>query len=132
MTATTTATRTPATAVTYSRLRSGEWGVRGPAAKLAAGYRVTVTRRDGTTSEVVIGRILWTGDGVALATIEYSSSSSSSSSSRSSSRSSRAGGTCDECGRYSRSLEGCSDSSGIGGMCCPRCASAPSYERSFA
>jgi len=123
----TTATRTPSTAVTYSRLRSGEWGVRGPASHLAAGSRVTVGRKDGSTSEVVIGRILWTGDGVALATIESSSSSS-----RSSSRSSRSGGIRDACEEPRRHLTECRDSSGISGMCCPRCAALSSYERSFA
>lgn len=38
---------------------------------------------------------------------------------------------CAECGDYPGSVE-CSDSSGIRALCCRRCASMPSYERSFA
>jgi hypothetical protein len=40
-------------------------------------------------------------------------------------------GSCDECGTSSTRLVFCHDSSGLGGHCCPRCAAAPAYERSF-
>mgnify|MGYP000932440191 CR=1 FL=1 len=42
-----------------------------------------------------------------------------------------AGGRCAECGRPGATTM-CSDSSGIQGMCCPRCARMSRYERSFA
>jgi hypothetical protein len=38
---------------------------------------------------------------------------------------------CAECGEYPGSVE-CSDSSGLVALCCRRCASMASYERSFA
>lgn len=40
-------------------------------------------------------------------------------------------GTCDECGASSSGLVTCSDSSGLVGQCCQRCAAQPSYVRSF-
>lgn len=42
------------------------------------------------------------------------------------------GGICDECQQPRRNLQECVDSSGIPGLCCPRCASSPAYTRSFA
>lgn len=52
---------------TYSKLRDGSWGLRG--SDLVEGQQVTVTRRDGTRRIEYVGRILWRGDGVALATM---------------------------------------------------------------
>ena len=43
-----------------------------------------------------------------------------------------AAGTCAECGCSSARLSDCSDSSGLVGGCCPRCAAMSRYERSFA
>ncbi len=47
--------------ITYTKLRSGDWGVRGPAAHVLRGMSVTVTKRSGETKCEVVGRIIWTG-----------------------------------------------------------------------
>ena len=54
---------------TWSRLRDGGWGLRvtGP---VGSGSRVTARRADGTTSVEVVGRVIWRGDGVTLATVQ--------------------------------------------------------------
>jgi hypothetical protein len=62
---------------TYTRLRSGDWGIRvtGPQAP-APGARVAVTRKDGRTKTETIHAVLWrgadpaTGQMVALCAIE--------------------------------------------------------------
>lgn len=54
--------------VTWKRLRSGGWGVTGPSAVLIEGTDVVVTKRDGTTKIARVGRVLWSGDGRAIAT----------------------------------------------------------------
>lgn len=130
----TTTTRPAPTTVTYTRLRSGAWGVRGPAALLtspAAGVmaRVDVTRRDGTTKSEAVVEVVWT-DGIT--TIAAIMPTPRPSSTRQSSAPARRGGICDECELPRRDLTECRDSSGISGMCCPRCASMSRYERSFA
>lgn len=56
--------------VTYAKLKSGEWGVRGPAAELREGYNVTVTKKDGSHKQETVQKILWTGGGVAVAAIK--------------------------------------------------------------
>lgn len=58
--------------VTYTRLRDGSWGLRGPG--LVAGNTVIVTRRSGAPKTEVVGKVLWSGDGVSLATIHGSES----------------------------------------------------------
>jgi DNA end-binding protein Ku len=52
---------------TYVKLRDGSWGLRGAA--LTAGETVTVTKRDGSTKQETVGRILATVRGFTLATI---------------------------------------------------------------
>lgn len=64
-------------AVTYTRLRDGSWGLRG--AGLTAGASVTVRRKDGQERAERVGKVLWTGDGVSLATIAGAGSSAGSS-----------------------------------------------------
>ncbi len=56
--------------VRWTKLRSGEWGVKGPAAALQPGAVVEVHKKDGSTSQATVRRVLWTGDGVALAAVE--------------------------------------------------------------
>jgi hypothetical protein len=59
----------PAGAVTYAKLHSGAWGVRGNA--LAEGDVVTVVRRDGSQAQVTVGRVVYRGnDGVCLAEVQ--------------------------------------------------------------
>lgn len=115
---------------TYAKLKDETWGVRVPG-RAAAGDSVVVERKDGTRNNEVVSRVLWTGEDrqkapVSLCTIMSSSSDRTRVSSSSSYR-----GTCDECGESSSSLRACKDSSGIQGYCCSRCASQPSYDRSF-
>lgn len=54
------------THTTYTKLKSGAWGLRGM--RLVAGSTVTVTKRNGTTKTETVGQIVWTGaDGTTLA-----------------------------------------------------------------
>lgn len=55
--------------VTFKRLRSGAWGVTGPDVLLRSGSEIAVTKRNGSTSTVTVGSVLWSGDGRAIATI---------------------------------------------------------------
>lgn len=78
-------------ATTYTKLRSGSWGVRSTE-RLSAGQRVTVTKKDGTTKVETIDRVIWTDGTVSLASIAQSDSSS-----RSSHRRSGCGCDCEDC-----------------------------------
>lgn len=53
--------------ITYAKLNSDEWGLRGP--NLVAGAVVTVTKKSGETQTETVSRVIWRGNGVALATI---------------------------------------------------------------
>lgn len=53
---------------TFARLRSGEWGIR-IEGKARTGEKAVITKRDGGTSTVRIGEIVWSGEGTTLATI---------------------------------------------------------------
>jgi len=55
---------------TFTKLRSGDWGVRVEGAVPATGASITVAKRDGSRDTVVVERVLWTGDGVALCAIQ--------------------------------------------------------------
>lgn len=52
--------------VTWTRLKSGAWGLRGPASVLLEGSDVTVTRRNGETKAARVGRVLWTDGSTAI------------------------------------------------------------------
>lgn len=56
---------------TFAKLKSGAWGVRltGADASAAAGDAVAVTKRDGTTSTVVVAQVVWAGADATLVTI---------------------------------------------------------------
>ena len=60
----------------YTKLKSGEWGIRGGGEPPAPGSRVTVTKRDGSENSETVDAVLWSGEdkrsgGVAwMATIE--------------------------------------------------------------
>jgi hypothetical protein len=54
---------------TYSKLNTGDWGVRIVGGKPNEGERVTVTKKDGTAKAEIVGRVLWSGQGVYLCTI---------------------------------------------------------------
>lgn len=53
---------------TFTKLRSGDWGLRGKG--LVEGQMVTVYRRDGSKALVQVGRVIWKGgDGTSVAEI---------------------------------------------------------------
>ena len=53
---------------TYTKLRSGAWGVR-CTDRVGVGDTVTVTKRDGSVKTETIHTIVWKGDGVTLAAL---------------------------------------------------------------
>jgi hypothetical protein len=55
-------------ATTYTKLRSGAWGVR-CTDRVGVGDTVTVTKRDGSVKRETIATIVWKGDGVTLAAL---------------------------------------------------------------
>ena len=55
--------------ITFTRLRSGAWGLRGSAAVLVPGATVTVTKRNGEEQTATVGEVVWAGEGVAIAKI---------------------------------------------------------------
>lgn len=61
---------------TYSKLRSGEWGIRvqGPARK---GQSLTVAKKSGETKTETVRNVMWSGNGITLCAIEQSSRRSS-------------------------------------------------------
>lgn len=54
----------------WLKLRSGDWGVSGDANEIVPGETVTVTKKDGGTSTVVIDRVIWTDGTTSIATIQ--------------------------------------------------------------
>lgn len=56
-----------ATTATFTKLRSGGWGVRVEGGVLPEGARVDVQRRDGSTKTVTLGRCVWASDDETLA-----------------------------------------------------------------
>jgi hypothetical protein len=55
-------------ATTYTKLRTGAWGVRSTD-RLTVGQTVTVTKRDGSVKTETIHTIVWTGQGITLAAL---------------------------------------------------------------
>jgi len=53
--------------VTWIKLNDGTWGIRGDG--LSPGQTVTVTKRDGTSSRVVVGSIVSTENGTTTAKV---------------------------------------------------------------
>lgn len=53
---------------TYSKLKSGEWGIRVPGAT-REGQTVTVTTKAGAAKTETVARVLWTGNGVSICAI---------------------------------------------------------------
>lgn len=52
----------------YSKLKSGNWGVRSTQ-EIVQGDTVVVTMKSGETREEVVERIVWSGDGVWIAAL---------------------------------------------------------------
>lgn len=53
----------------YTKLRDGTWGVRGPEGDITTGERVEVTKRGGEIKTETIDRVIWRGNGLAIATL---------------------------------------------------------------
>jgi len=104
--------------------RTGEWKVFGTADEVAPGS-VSVRKSDGTSKTVQVDRVSKPFDvnGV-LHVYGYIAASTAASTST--------GSCCAECGAPSSRMTMCSDSNGIQGPCCPRCARMSRFERSFA
>ncbi len=57
---------------TYTKLKDGSWGIRSTSA-VQAGDQVTVTKKSGESKTETVGRVLWTGNGVWLCTVQQTS-----------------------------------------------------------
>lgn len=62
---------------TYTKLKSGDWGVRATS-PVKAGDRVSVTTKAGARKSEEVARVIWRGDGVWLCAIAPRQQSSSS------------------------------------------------------
>lgn len=60
--------------MTYTKLKDGSWGIRGTTSEIRAGSTVTVVKKSGERKTETVGKVLWTGDGIALATVGGASS----------------------------------------------------------
>jgi len=56
--------------ITFAKLRSGDWGVRVEGARPVEGTSVTVAKRDGSTTRVTLGEVVWADDEVTLFAIQ--------------------------------------------------------------
>ncbi len=54
---------------TFTKLKSGEWGVRVPY-KVEAGQQISVYPQSGDVKQVVIEKVIWKGNGIWLCAIE--------------------------------------------------------------
>ena len=117
------------TPVTYRKTKTGEWVAYGPASLVLPGF-VTVTKKSGEAKQELVERVghPFTAEGVQMVYGYLAAKAPATARPAGNGR----GGICDECGEPRRNLQECTDSSGIGGLCCPRCASQPAYCRSFA
>ena len=101
------------TQTSFTKLRNGSWGIKGTG--LRAGLVVGVVKRDGSTSNVTVDRIVWDGGNVQIASIKQSATRTATAATYSR----PAGHSCECCGtpraHYARDL------SGIGGYACNRC-----------
>lgn len=59
---------------TYTKLRNGDWGIRIQGAA-RVGDEVTVTKKSGETRIETVRSVVWSGEGVTLATIAQRESS---------------------------------------------------------
>ena len=83
-------------AVTYQKLKSGEWGIRVEGRAVREGQTVTVRKRDGSTKQETVKRVVWSGAGVVLCAVGGGSSSGSSYTPRAGRRG--RSGDCPRCG----------------------------------
>lgn len=76
-------------AITYTKLKSGDWGMRSNRA-LTPGTSVTVSKASGETKSETVGKLIWSGNGVHL----YAMQRAAASSGRSTDRGQRTGCSC--------------------------------------
>jgi hypothetical protein len=109
---TTTTTKGNKMANTYTKLRDGSWGVRihGSA---SAGQTVNVTKKSGEVKAETICRVIWTGNGVTLASIQPTARAATRSATGYPSRASSSG-RCREC---HGEIKDCSHHRAMGGLC---------------
>ena len=69
-----TTTTTKMLVTTYTQLRDGSWGLR-VQGFAAPGEELRVSKKSGETKTEIVGRVIWTGNGVSLCTIASSSGS---------------------------------------------------------
>jgi hypothetical protein len=108
----------------------GQWLVVGPLADLRTYSPVTVTKRDGTTETVRVGRVLrsFPDAAVPYSVAEFTRVRAE----RPMHDSDRpSGGRCASCSRYSDELTSVPDGSGILGRVCSRCADHDPMEHCF-
>ena len=85
------------TTATYTKLRSGEWGIR-VRGEVRRGDKVTVVKKSGETKMETVAAVVWRGNGIPLCAVEgHSHGHSHSHGGRSSRR------ECAECGEFIRS-----------------------------
>lgn len=53
---------------TYTKLQSGEWGIR-VTGTVSPGVTVPVSKKSGETKTETVGKVVWSGNGVSLCTI---------------------------------------------------------------
>jgi hypothetical protein len=57
---------------TYTKLKSGDWGVRIEGGTVKQGDTITVTKKSGERKQETIAKVVWTGNGITLAAIGQS------------------------------------------------------------
>jgi hypothetical protein len=56
--------------ITWTKIKkTGDWGIRGPAAALTPGAVQVVVRKDGSSSEVEVDSVVWSDGQTAIATV---------------------------------------------------------------
>lgn len=83
------------TLASYTKLKSGEWGIRVPGTA-TAGQTVNVVTKAGKSKTETIARVVWTGNGVSLCTVVQRGADAPTTAARGSRR---GGNVCAECGR---------------------------------
>lgn len=122
----------------FRKTKTGEWVAYAPAARLQQclheeSGELSVRKANGEWKVVDLARVgkPFTVDGMQMAYGYLAQDERPARRTPRGAATAGRGGICDECGEPRRNLRECRDSSGIAGMCCPRCASGPDYERSF-
>lgn len=109
--------------ITWTKLRSGAWGIKGAADAITEGATVTVTRKDGTEKAATVAKVVWTDGQAAIAAVADDAQGAKKNGARK--------GRCDECGEFRRLVVEAYDSSGLAGFVCSTCARMSEFERSF-